>query len=111
MTKAEFENLAIRGNGTISGLLYDTIERFYMSENYYHEAHGGINETKQEFVKRVYGGKVNTPKTILKKTIAESQKENRWCLRGNKTATKGRLDEMDLLIEEHLTWEATRDYI
>lgn len=111
MTKQEFEKLAIRGDKNISGILYDTIERFYMSENDYHRCHGGVNETKYEFVKRVYGGKVNTPKTILEKTIKESQKENRWCLQGSKSATKDRLDHMDELIAEQLTWEATMDYI
>ena len=111
MTKAEFEGLALRGNATISGLLYDTIERFYMSENDYHRYHGGIYETKQEFVKRVFGGKVNTPKTVLRKITEESQRENRWCLRGNKSATKDRLDEMDALITEHYYWMSRYDYI
>lgn len=111
MTKQEFERLAIRGNATISCLLYNTIERFYMSENNYHAAHGGIDETKQEFVKRVFGGKVNTPKTILNKIIAESQRENRWCLQGNSTATKDRLDHMDALIDEHYRYLAKYDYI
>lgn len=111
MTKTEFENLAIRSGGKISGLLYKSIERFYMSENNYHAAHGGINETKQEFVKRVFGGKVNTPKTILKKITIEAQQENRWCLQGNSAATKDRLDQMDALIEEHYYYCAKYDYI
>ena len=64
MTKQEFEKMAIRNNETISTILYDAIERFYMSENHYHETHGSIDETKQDFVKRVFNGKVNTPKTI-----------------------------------------------
>ena len=110
MTKAEFEGLAIRGNGRISGLLYDSIERYYMSENDYHRAHGGVNETKQEFVKRVFGGKVNTPRTILRKATEEAQRENRWCLQGNSTATIDRLDEMDALIAEHHNWIAKHDY-
>ena len=111
MTKTEFENLAIRGNGTISVMLYESIERYYMSENNYHAAHGGINETKQEFVKRVFNGKVNTPKTILKKITEEAQRENRWCLQGNSTATKDRLDNMDAAIAEHYYWLARHDYI
>ena len=111
MMKCEFEALAIRGNATISGILYNTIERFYLSENNYHATHGGINETKQEFVKRVFGGKVNTPKTILKKIIAESQKENRWCLQGNRTATEERLAQMDAAIAEHYYWMSRYDYI
>lgn len=104
MTKQEFESLAIRGNGTISFRLYETIERFYMSENDYHAAHGGIYENKRDFVKRVFGGKVNSPASVLRKITAESQKENRWALRGNATATKKRLDEMDALILQHYEW-------
>ena len=110
MTKQEFENLAIRNNATISCLLYDTIERFYMSENNYHKYHGGINETKQEFVKRVFGGKVNTPKTILEKIIKESQAENRYALIGCPSATENELNRMDKLIAEHLSYCARFDY-
>jgi hypothetical protein len=113
MMHEEFEKLTIRENSdrqTISGLLYQTIEHFYTSDNNYHLYHGGINETKQEFVKRVFGGKVNTPKTILEKTIAESIRENRYCLQGNETATKSRLDEMDILIRENYTWKAQYNY-
>lgn len=101
MTKCEFETLAMRGNAEIGYMMYESIERFYMSDNHYHAAHGGIDETKQDFVKRVFGGKVNTPKTIADKVAAEAIKENRWCLRGNPTATKDRLDNMDALIIEH----------
>jgi hypothetical protein len=101
MIKQEFEQLAMRGNGEISGLLYQVIERFYMSTNNYHEAHGGIDETKQEFVKRVFGVKINTPRTILTKITNEAIKENRWCLQGIGTATKNRLDEMDAAITEY----------
>lgn len=110
MLKAEFEAMAMRGNGTISGLLYDTIERFYMSENDYHKYNGGINESKQDFVKRVFGGKVNTPKTILEKIIKESQKENRFALQGCPSATKAELDRMDALIAEHLYYCSKWDY-
>lgn len=110
MTKAEFEQLAIRNNaGTITSPLYETIERFYMSENEYHEKHGGINETKQEFVKRVFGGKINTPKTILKKIIAESIHENTWCLRGTRN-TKADYDRMNACIKEHYTYLASQEY-
>ena len=104
MTKQEFEALAIRSEKTISPYLYDTIERFYMSENDYHRAHGGIYETKQEFVKRVFGGKVNTPASVLKKIVAESQRENRWALAWQIESgriSKERVQEMDALIEQH----------
>ena len=101
MNKQEFEQLALRNNETISQMIFNSIEHFYMSNNVYHEYHGGIEENKQDFVKRVFGGKVNTPKTITEKLIKESIKENRYCLQGNSTATKDRLDEMDRLITEH----------
>lgn len=106
MMQHEFEALALRGNAGISSDLYDTIERFYTSDNDYHRAHGGIYESKQDFVKRVFGGKVNTPASILRKIIAESQRENRWALQGCPSATKARLDEMDEMIAEHYRWLA-----
>ena len=110
MTKSEFEQLAIRNNaGTITFLLYETIERFYMSETEYHKTHGGINETKQEFVKRVFGGKINTPKTILKKIIAESIRENTYCLHGTSN-TKTDYDRMNACIAEYYTWLASQQY-
>ena len=109
MMKSEFENLAIRGNVEISFPLYEAIERLYTSDNEYHQEHGGIYETKQEFVKRVFGGKVNTPKTILKKTIDEIIRENTWCLRFN-NVSKTRLDEMNTAIEEHYTWLSGQVY-
>lgn len=101
MTKVEFEALALRGNAHIGTEMYASVERFYMSNNNYHEGHGGVDETKQEFVKRVFGGKINTPKTIAAKIATESIKENRWCLQGCTSATKERLDEMDTAISEH----------
>ena len=100
MMKHEFEALALRNNVQIGYDLYTAIERFYMSENDDHAEHGGINETKQEFVKRVFGGKVNTPKTIAEKIAAESIKENRWALRYI-PVSKERLEEMDEAIKDH----------
>lgn len=108
MLKHEFEQLALRHDRTISAMLYDTIEMFYMSDSNYHREHGGIEESKQDFVKRVFGGKVNTPKTILKKITAEAILENRWCLRGNPEATKDKLDGMDFQIKKHYEWRATQ---
>lgn len=110
MMKHEFESLAIRGTDTISPILYDTIERMYNSDNGYHAAHGGIYESKHDFVARVFGGKVNTARTILAKITAEVIRENRWALRGNTTATEERLAQMDAKIAEHLSWEATQTY-
>lgn len=101
MMKHEFEALALRNNAEIGVEMYASIERFYLSANDYHRTHGGIYETKQEFVKRVFGGKVNTPRTIAQKIAAESIRENRWTLQGNASATKTRLDEMDAIIINH----------
>lgn len=109
MMQCEFEALALRGNQSISGLLYQSIEHFYTSDNDYHKAHGGIYETKQEFVKRAFGGKVNTPKTILAKAIKMAQAENRFALKGC-NVSKTRLDEMDALIAEHYNYLAKWDY-
>lgn len=100
MLKHEFEKLALRGNATISNALYEAIEAFYMSDNYYHQRHGGTHESKQDFVKRVFGGKVNTPQTILKKITAESIRENRYYLQGTAT-TKPQLDAMDTRLTEY----------
>lgn len=106
MTKQEFENLALRDGEKISWSLYEnSIERFYMSDNNYHRSHGGVDESKQAFVKRVYGGKVNTAKTVALKTIAEAIRENRYCLLGT-SVTKADLDRMDRQIAEQIAWEA-----
>lgn len=101
MMKEEFEALALRGNAEIGPLMYDSIERYYMSDSDYHARFGGRDESKQDFVKRIFGGKVNTPKTIAEKIAAEAIRENRWCLQGNPSADKKRLDEMDTLIMDH----------
>jgi hypothetical protein len=101
MMKQEFENMALRGNAEIGGMMYESIERFYMSDNRYHEQFGGRDETKQDFVKRVFGGKVNTPKSIARKIADEANRENRWCLRGNSHADKKELDRHETLIREH----------
>lgn len=104
MMKHEFETLAVRnGGGTINGYLFESIEHLYMSDNHYHQYNNpqGIDESKQAFVNRVFSGKVNTAKTILAKTIAELQRENRYCLQGN--ATEAELERHDRLIAQHET--------
>lgn len=98
MNKQEFESMAMRNDAKIGVLMYESIERMYMNTNAYAKAHHVIDETKQAFVKRVFGGKVNTPKTIAQKIANESIKENRWLLMGH---DKARLDEMDELIIDH----------
>ena len=97
--KHEFEALALRNNAEIGFEMYNSIERFYTSDNEYHMVHGGLYESKKEFVKRVFGGKVNTPKSIAEKIAAESIRENRWILQGNEPET--RLNQMDAIIREH----------
>jgi hypothetical protein len=101
MNKQEFEKMALRNDTSIGVMMYESIETFYMCDNRYHEYNGGIDESKQDFIKRVFGGKFNTPKTIADKITNEAIKENRWALRGNRVADKNRLDEMDSLIRNH----------
>lgn len=109
MMKFEFEALAMRNGEKISPVLYDTIERMYTSDNDYHAAHGGTNESKTEFIKRVFGGKVNTAKSILKKITAEVIAENRYCLLGCSVDAR-RLSEMETAIKKHLEWEASQTW-
>lgn len=102
MLKEEFEKLVmINDNDVIGSSMYDSVEHFYMSDNEYHKYNGGVDETKQEFVARVFGGKINTPQTVCEKLIKESQKENRFMLRYNESATEEKLVYMDRLIREH----------
>ena len=103
MMKQEFEHLALRNNAEIGIEMYKSIERFYTSVNDYKRKFGinGIYENKRDFVKRVFGGKVNTPKTIAEKIIREAIKENRYMLEGCPSATPKALKHMDEAIEEH----------
>lgn len=111
MMKHEFEELAIKGNESISDSLYNIIERFYMSENDYHRTHGGLDESRYEFVKRVFGGKVNTPRTIAKKILLEEINENTYALQGCTIAgNKKKMDEMNLLIAEYVAYEAVENH-
>ncbi len=99
MIKEEFEMLAIKGHGTISGALYDAIERHYMSDSFYKWYNNCKGEDKFQFVQRVFGGKVNTPAGVLRKITAEAIKENRWFLEGKESPA--RLKEMDQAIRRH----------
>ena len=109
MLKQEFEQLAMR-TGTITSRLYDAIESYYMSGSYYHQQFGGVDEDKYQFVKRVFGSKVNTPKSIMKKITAEAIRANRWCLR-NQNLTEQELKQMDERLTEHYQFLATCNYI
>ena len=110
MLKEEFEQLAMRGHGTITAMPYDAIESYYISDSYYHQQFGGQNENKFSFVKRVFGGKVNTPKSIMKKITAEAIRANRWCLR-NHNLTEQELKQMDERLTEHYQFLAKCNYI
>lgn len=100
MMKHEFESLALRGRATIPALLYVAIERYYMDDDTgYHRLHGIVGEDKAAFVRRVFGGKVNTPRSVARKIAAEARRRNRWALQG--AVSEARLREMDGLIDEH----------
>ena len=101
MMKEEFEALALRGSAEIGPLMYDSIERYYMSDSNYHTQFGGRYETKQDFVKRIFGGKVNTPKTIARKIADEANRANRWRRENESPNWKAHLDEQETLIREH----------
>ena len=102
--QSEFEALALRGGKSIGPMMYACIERYYTSDNEYKAAHGinGIYETKQDFARRVFGGKVNTPKTIAEKIALEACRENRFALRGCPSGSDEKiLKQMDEKIIEH----------
>ena len=104
MMQSEFESLALRGGKSIGPMMYECIERYYTSENDYKAAHGigGIYENKRDFVRRVFGGKVNTPKTIAEKIALEACRENRWALRGCPSGENPEmLKQMDDAITDH----------
>lgn len=101
MLKSEFEQLALRKPGAKIGFyLYCVIEQYYMDDSEYHRLHGGANEDKRSFVKRVFGGKVNTPRSIVRKLTKEAIAANRWDLQGTRV-TEERLKEMDAILHEH----------
>ena len=100
MLKSEFEQLALRKDAKIGVYLYHAIERYYMDDSEYHRLHGGVNEDKRSFVKRVFGGKVNTPRSIVQKLTKEAIAVNRWALQGTRV-TEERLKEMDAILRDH----------
>lgn len=109
MTRQELETLTMRDGEHLPQMAYEAAERYYMSDNYYHEYNNphGADETKQEFAQRVFGGKVNTLRTFALKLVQESIRENEYCLRGNPThEDKAEMERMNRLIADQLTWEA-----
>ena len=109
MTLQELESLTMREGTHLSPMAHEAAERYYMSDNVYHEqsnAHG-IDETKQEFARRVFGGKVNTLRTFALKLVQESIRDNEYCLRGCRShEDKAEMEHMNHLIADQLTWEA-----
>lgn len=108
MLKTELESLVMRNDETLPQMAFEEVERYYMSANIYHQYNNphGIEETKQEFAQRVFGGKVNTLRTFALKMVKESIKENEYCLRGNSThEDKEEMEHMSRLIAEQVTWE------
>lgn len=109
MTLQELESLTMRNGQHLSQMAYEAADRFYMSENVYHEYNNphGIDETKQEFARRVFGGKTNTIRTFALKLVQESIRDNEYCLRGIRThEDKKEMERMNRLIAEQDTWEA-----
>jgi hypothetical protein len=106
MMKSELESLVMRDGIELSQMAFEAAERYYMSDNYYHQSNNphGAEETKQEFARRVFGGKVNTIRTFALKLVRESIKENRYCLSGCTIDAK-EMEHMDRLIVEQTTWE------
>ena len=101
MNREEFESLTMKKGNRIPQGLYDSVEYFYMSDNAYHAQHGGTCEDKVSFAHRVFGGKVNTLRSIINKLTEEAIRENRWALLGNQTCNESRLSEMDRAIANH----------
>lgn len=104
MTRKEFETLAMKENKEIPQALYEAIEYFYMADNDYHAHHGGVDENKAAFVVRVFGGKINTLRSVFAKLVKECIRENRWALRGNPSCTASKLRGMDRAILSHYRW-------
>jgi len=104
MEREEFEILAMKEGETIPQVLFEVIERDYMSDDYYHAAHGGVEEDKQSYINRVFGGKINTARTVMAKIVKEFCRANRWALRGNPSATPTKLRKMDRAILFHYRW-------
>ena len=108
MTLQELESLTMREGEHLSPMAHEAAERFYMSDNVYHQYNNphGVDETKQEFARRVFGGKVNTLRTFALKLVRESICENEYCLRGCRVhEDKEEMNRMNRAIVKQGTWE------
>ena len=98
MMKSEFLELTSQKGTMINNDIYNAIERLYLSDNDYHKENGSINETKQDFCKRVFVTTQNTEKTLLERLIAEIVKENNFFI-----CDKTKQDLHEMKIKEHYT--------
>ncbi len=78
MTLNEFDKMTMLFHGQIPPELYAVIEHLYMADDDYHAAHGGVDESKVDFCQRVFGGQVNSPRSLVAKLVKEYRKIRRW---------------------------------
>ena len=108
MLRSELEALTMRNGEELPQMAFESAERYYMSDNDFHKYNNphGTAETKQEFARRVFGGKVNTLRTFTLKMVREAIRENEYCLRGCRVhENPEEIDRMNRRIVEQKTWE------
>ena len=108
MMKSELEALTMRNGEELPQMAFESAERYYMSDNDFHKYNNphGTAETKQEFARRVFGGKVNTLRTFTLKMVREAIRENEYCLRGCRVHEDAKeMARMNRRIVEQKTWE------
>jgi hypothetical protein len=100
MMQEEFKKLAgVRES--VSSHIYAEVEDYYMSGK----------EDKQTFVKRIFGGINNTPRSIVRKMAEEACRINREALKYNAAATAEKLDKMDRSILAYYSQLARMDVV
>jgi len=108
MMKSELETLVMRKGEELPQMAFEKAEHYYMSDNAYHKANNphGVDETKQEFACRVFGGKVNTIRTFALKMAREAIRENEYCVRGCRAhENRSEMRRMNRLIALQSVWE------
>lgn len=108
MMKSELEALIMRNGEELPQMAFEAAERHYMTDNTYHQHNNphGSNETKQAFARRVFGGRVNTLRTVALKLAREAIRENEYCLRGCRVhEDAAEMARMNHLIAEHTVRE------
>ncbi len=92
MLKQEFEKMAMAEGEAISTHLYEAIVQYYME----------TEETKQEFVERVFGHWANnSERQIVDAVWRLASDQNRKALRGNDSATPQVLLKHDKMLLNH----------